>query len=64
MVNKKSESTVVDFASASSRFKKDKDHDRKDAKVEEMRERFKAALPDKKTPVKDFLKKKKAKKKR
>lgn len=50
---------VVDFANA----KWAKDLERKDEKVQDMRKRFAAALPDKKTPVKDFLRKKKAKKK-
>jgi hypothetical protein len=50
---------VVDFANA----KWAKDLERKDEKVQDMRERFAAALPDKKHPVKDFLRKKKAKKK-
>ena len=36
----------------------------KEEKVDEMRKRFEGALLAKKTPVKDFLRKKKAKKKR
>mgnify|MGYP000263799399 CR=1 FL=1 len=41
-----------------------KEHDRKEEKLGEMAERFEAALPTKATPVKDFLRKKKNKKKR
>ena len=41
-----------------------KEHDRKDEVIDEMAKRFEAALPSKPTPVKDFLKKKRAKKKR
>ena len=55
---------IVDFQQASERFKQDKEHERKEAKVESLRQRFSAALPDKKTPVKDYLRKKKQKKKR
>jgi hypothetical protein len=58
------DSKVVDFASASQRRREDKEHQRKEAKVDAIRERFKNALPEKKTPVKDYLKKKKASKKR
>jgi len=58
------DSSVVDFASASRKFKQDREHDRKEAKVDEIKARFSSALPEKKTPVKDFLRKKKAKKKR
>ncbi|WP_396589061.1 tRNA (uracil-5-)-methyltransferase [Bermanella sp. R86510] len=39
-------------------------HKQKDEKVEQLAERFAQALPDKATPVKDYLKKKRAKKKR
>lgn len=56
--------SVVDFASASKKFKQDREHERKEAKVDEMKARFSHALPDKNTPVKDFLRKKKARKKR
>lgn len=38
--------------------------ERKEDKVEAMRERFVQAFPDKPTPVKDFLNKKKSKKKK
>jgi hypothetical protein len=61
---KESGSTVVDFRQAGEKHRHARMHDEKEAKVEAMRERFAAALPDKKTPVKDYLKKKRAKKKR
>ena len=64
MMSENNNVSVVDFASASRKFKHDREHDRKEAKVDEMKARFSNALPDKKTPVKDFLRKKKAKKKR
>jgi hypothetical protein len=41
-----------------------KEHERKDDIVDAMAQRFEAALPSKATPVKDYLKKKRAKKKR
>lgn len=64
MMSESNKTAVVDFASASRRFKQDREHDRKEAKVDELKARFSMALPEKKTPVKDFLRKKKAKKKR
>jgi len=41
-----------------------KENERKDDIVDAMAQRFEAALPGKATPVKDYLKKKRAKKKR
>ncbi len=41
-----------------------KEHSRKDDIIDAMAQRFEAALPSKATPVKDYLKKKRAKKKR
>jgi hypothetical protein len=41
-----------------------KANERKDDIVDAMAQRFEAALPSKATPVKDYLKKKRAKKKR
>ncbi|WP_419810290.1 tRNA (uracil-5-)-methyltransferase [Bacterioplanoides sp.] len=64
MSNNSSSSNVVDFARASQRRREDNEHQRKEAQVNDIRQRFEKALPEKKTPVKDFLKKKKAKKKR
>lgn len=58
------DSKVVDFAKAGEKHRADRAHKDKEEKVEEMRKRFEGALPTKKTPVKDFLRKKKAKKKR
>jgi hypothetical protein len=40
-----------------------KAHEKKEEKVEEMAQRFETAMPTKATPVKDFLKKKRKKKK-
>jgi hypothetical protein len=54
---------VVDFNKASEKHRTEKSHRDKEEKVDEMRKRFEGALPAKKTPVKDFLRKKKAKKK-
>jgi hypothetical protein len=58
------DSKVVDFAKAGEKHRAERSHKDKEEKVEEMRKRFEGALPTKKTPVKDFLRKKKAKKKR
>ena len=52
------DSKVVDMSDA--RWKKE--HERKEEKVESMRKRFEQAFPDKPTPVKDYLKKKRSKK--
>lgn len=46
----------------SARWKKE--IERKEEKVDAMRERFEQAFPDKPTPVKDYLKNKKNKKKK
>lgn len=59
-----SNSKIVDFAKAGEKYRVEREHRDKEEKVEEMRKRFEGALPTKKTPVKDFLRKKKAKKKR
>ncbi|GAA0785060.1 tRNA (uracil-5-)-methyltransferase [Marinobacterium sediminicola] len=59
-----SDEKVVNFGSAADRHRERKQHERKESRVESMRERFAAALPDKPTPVKDYFKKKRAKKKR
>ncbi|WP_221798197.1 tRNA (uracil-5-)-methyltransferase [Oceanobacter mangrovi] len=55
---------VVDFAAAGEKHRHERMHREKEAKVEDIRQRFALALPDRKTPVKDYLKKKRAKKKR
>ena len=55
---------VVDFSSASEKHRLEKDHQRREGKVELLKQRFEKALPGRKTPVKDYLKKKKARKKR
>ena len=55
---------VIEFTQAAAKHKAEREHERKEAKVEAMQARFKLALPEKKTPVKDYLQKKKAKKHR
>ena len=59
-----SEQKVIDFASAGDKHRHNRVNDEKDAKAEALRQRFAQALPDKPTPVKDYLKRKRAKKKR
>lgn len=59
-----SNSKIVDFAKAGEKHRVEREHRDKEEKVEEMRKRFEGALPSKKTPVKDLLRKKRAKKKR
>ena len=56
--------TAVVWSKAGEKHRAERSHKNKEEKVEEMRKRFEGALPTKKTPVKDFLRKKKAKKKR
>ncbi len=53
------ENNIVDLSEA--RWKKE--HERKDEKVDAMRKRFEHAFPDKPTPIKDYMKKKRRKKK-
>ncbi len=60
----KTDTTVVDFTRAAGKHRQQRLNDEKDAKAEAMRQRFAAALPDKPRPVKDYLNKKRAKKKR
>jgi len=43
--------------------RKERELDKKEERVENMAQRFETALPTKATPVKDFLKKKRKKKK-
>ena len=43
--------------------KREKEHKRKEEKVAELAQRFEMAMPTKATPIKDYLKKKKSKKK-
>ncbi|MEC8442720.1 MAG: tRNA (uracil-5-)-methyltransferase [Pseudomonadota bacterium] len=59
-----SDDNVVDFAKASDKHRAERSHKEKEEKVDALRQRFEGALPTRKTPVKDFLRKKKAKKKR
>ena len=58
--NKVATKKVVSIADA----RREKDLDRKEAKLAELAERFENALPTKATPVKDYLKSKKKKKKK
>lgn len=55
---------VIDFAAAGARHAQQREHQQKENRAEAMRERFAAALPDKPRPVKEYFKKKRAKKKR
>jgi len=57
------DSKVVDFAKAGEKHRAERTHKDKEEKVEEMRKRFEGALPTKKTPVRDYMRKKKARKK-
>ncbi|MEK9712910.1 MAG: tRNA (uracil-5-)-methyltransferase [Thalassolituus sp.] len=59
-----SDANVVDFQKAGEKHRAERSHREKEEKVDAMRQRFEEAFPVKKTPVKDFLRKKKAKKKR
>ena len=54
---------VVDFERGGERFRHARMHREKEARVEDMKERFEAALPTRKTPVKDYFRKKKSRKK-
>jgi len=58
-----SDAKVVDFQKAGEKHRAERSHREKEEKVDAMRKRFEEAFPEKKTPVKDFLRKKKAKKK-
>jgi len=53
---------VVDFTKAVEKHRHKRMNDEKDAKFDEMRARFESVFPTKATPVKDYLKKKRAKK--
>lgn len=59
-----SDNKVVDFSKAGDRHRHQRQNDEKDARADALRERFAAAFPDKATPVKDYLKKKRSRKKR
>lgn len=58
-----SDQKVIDFSAAGDKHRHRKEHEQKEGRVEAMRERFAAALPSKPTPVKDYFRKKRAKKK-
>ncbi len=55
---------VIDFATAGNKHREKREHEDKESRAEAIRNRFAKALPDKPKPVKDYFKKKKAKKKR
>ncbi|GAA0685107.1 hypothetical protein GCM10009104_08290 [Marinobacterium maritimum] len=54
---------IVDFREAGDKHRHRRQHEQKEGRVDALRERFAAALPSKPTPVKDYFKKKRAKKK-
>ena len=53
---------IIDFNEAGKKHRHKRINDNKDAKFDEMRARFEKVFPNKATPVKDYLNKKKAKK--
>lgn len=55
---------VVDFAAAGEKHRVEKKHQQREEKANALKQRFEEALPTRKTPVKDHLRKKKARKKR
>ena len=55
---------VVDFGKAGEKLRHERTHRDKEEKVEDLRQRFANAFPEKATPVKDYLRKKKSRKKR
>jgi len=57
-------SKVVEFGKASEKYRDQKRHQAKEDKVADIRQQFEKAMPTKPTPVKDYLKKKRAKKKK
>lgn len=56
--------TAVDFERASAKHRHRREQEQKQSRVDAIKARFSSALPDKPRPVKDFLNKKRAKKKR
>ncbi|MBP0048696.1 tRNA (uracil-5-)-methyltransferase [Marinobacterium sp. AK62] len=55
---------IIDFAARGEKHRTRREQDAREARAEGLRHRFEAALPDKPRPVKDYFKKKKARKKR
>lgn len=53
---------IIDFNQAAKKHQHKRVNDEKDAKFDEMRARFEKVLPNKATPVKDYLKKKRDRK--
>ncbi len=56
--------TVIDFESRSVKHRDARAHRQKEEKVDNIKRRFESLFPDKPRPVKDYLAKKKRKKKR
>lgn len=55
---------IIDFQKAGEKHRIEREHQKKEEKLEQVRERFAKAFPDKATPVKDYLRKKRQKKKK
>ena len=58
------ETNVVDFLKAGGKHRSQRAEQLKENRAQSLRERFESALPDKPTPVKDYFKKKRSRKKR
>ncbi|ASP40197.1 tRNA (uracil-5-)-methyltransferase [Bacterioplanes sanyensis] len=56
-------SNVVSLQGRRQTLQQERDHQRKEKKVEELQQRFAQALPDKPKPVRAYLNKKRAQKK-
>ena len=56
--------TVIDFESRSSKHRDARVHRQKEEKVDNIKRRFESLFPDKPRPVKDYLARKRQKKKR
>ena len=52
-----SDTNVIDFDKASDKHRSEREHKKKEEKVDELRQRFANVLPDRVRPVKDYLKK-------
>jgi len=62
--NKSNTPDVVDFAAASEKHRAERKHQQREEKVDAIRQQFERAFSEPKKPVKEYLRKKKAKKKR
>lgn len=56
--------TIIDFKEQGAKYRHARDHRKKEEKVDDIKRRFEALFPDKPRPVKDYLNKKRSKKKR